>query len=79
MSSEGLKLWEPKPDQVPRSMFVHCPKTGTFEYTRVADDCLVCQHYVGMIENGGGEKFELRYTVACAHPVARRIHVIRGV
>lgn len=68
----------PETIEIPRAMFVACPKFG-FKRRRAAL-CATCERFGGLIDvtpdAPAGTPFEKQYRVSCAHPIARSMIVV---
>lgn len=66
---------------VPANVFVHCPKIG-FKLRSVARNCPTCEHSRGLVvlmtrdASAPQLPFEKTYSIRCAHPVTRALHVV---
>lgn len=66
------KLIELHADQIPRTMFVHCPIV--LKLVRVREACVNCHCFNHFVESDKrAEEFKHRYHVICGHPLARRM------
>lgn len=76
-ATELIELVELLETAVSPDVFIPCPAQA-FDNVRVKTSCLKCPYHGGFIKVGpAAEKFSDIWRVRCAHPVDRRMIMVR--